>query len=515
MRTWLSILFLVSLSACGQKPPTVQAGGELLEGLYVEDGRVAAFLGVPFAEPPIGERRWRGPQPLAEKQEVRKTTAFAPACMQQMRILDWYRYMAETFGGSRDYYDDLEVSEDCLYLNIWTPTLSEGANLPVMVWIHGGSNDSGWAYELSYHGHNLAQRGVVVVSVAYRVGVFGFLSHPDLDRNEPVANFGLWDIVAALEWLQRNIGQFGGDADRVMLFGESAGAQDILALMAADPADGLFQRAALQSNAGYGLPGEIFSLGNEERRARHLATHLGIDENESLGALRALPAQQLLDEYDGLFANYYHSPAIDGQLITEATWESVRSGDFGDRQIIIGTNRDEWLDFIGADADAKDLFEAARGMAYIDGDIAMPVVREETDPRRAMDRLITADQMLCPSQATAAHWSANDGDAWVYFFTRIREDEGGRKIGAYHGAEYPYVFNTHDDYMTTTTTDVALTEAMQTYWVQFAATGDPNADTVPQWPRFRGPDFPVQELGDTVRTISAPEPELCRLFEPD
>ncbi len=193
--------------------PSVDAGGEVLEGKYVEDGKVAAFLGVPFAEPPIGELRWRAPHPLVTTVERRDVTDFAPACMQSMRILDWYRYMAELFGASGDYYDDLEVSEDCLYLNVWTPTLETDAKLPVMVWVHGGSNRSGWSYEPNYHGHKLAQRDVVVVSVAYRQGLFGFISHDDMDASGAIANFALWDLIASLHWISDNIEAFGGDPE--------------------------------------------------------------------------------------------------------------------------------------------------------------------------------------------------------------------------------------------------------------------------------------------------------------
>ena len=222
MQKYAVALLLLALIGC-DRTPTVDIDGEVLTGMYVEDGKVAAFLGVPFAEPPVGDLRWRAPQSLATRVEHRDVTEFAPACIQTMRILDWYRWMAESFGGSVDEYDDLEISEDCLYLNIWTPALDSHAEMPVMVWIHGGSNKSGWSYEHNYHGHKLALEGVVVVSVAYRQGPFGFLSHPDLPADEARANFGYWDLIASLQWIQDNIRDFGGDPDRVTLFGESAG----------------------------------------------------------------------------------------------------------------------------------------------------------------------------------------------------------------------------------------------------------------------------------------------------
>ena len=224
-------LLCVGVTACNIQPE-VEVNGEVLHGEYFADTGVAVFRSIPFAEPPLGHLRWRPPQPLGMKLAYREATAFAPVCMQSPRILEWYRDMAEIFGSSPDVFEDLVTSEDCLYLNIWSPDLHEDAALPVMVYIHGGSNKSGWSYEPNYHGHALAKRGVVLVSIAYRLGVFGFLSHPDLDDDNGIANFGLWDQVTALKWIQEYIRQFGGDPERVTVFGESSGAQDILTLMA-------------------------------------------------------------------------------------------------------------------------------------------------------------------------------------------------------------------------------------------------------------------------------------------
>jgi para-nitrobenzyl esterase len=510
---WRATACLAALgfAGCAQAPPSVTVDGEVLVGSHVAGG-VAAFLGVPFAEPPVGDLRWRAPQPLATKLQRRDTTRFAPACMQTTRILDWYRYLAETFGGSREYYPDLEISEDCLYLNVWTPTPDTDAKLPVMVWVYGGSNRSGWSYEPNYHGHVLAARDVVVISVAYRQGLFGFLSHPELPAGEAQANFGLWDIVAALRWVQRNAAAFGGDPDRVTLFGESAGAQNILALMFADAADGLFQRAVLQSTASFGIE-RMSTLADEQRRGTALAKALGLGGGDELAKLRALPAARLLEPYETDWADYYHAPAIDDMLLTENTWQRIRSGDFRGRRLIIGTNRDEWLDYIERDAGETELREAAAKLLHFEPEAALALVADEPDPRRAMDRLITADNYLCASQITASRASESGGNAWMYYFTRVREDAGGRILGAYHGAEYPYVFGTHDAYMRSTDIDHELTDIMQRYWVNFAAVGDPNGPGLPPWPVYAQPDARVQELGDSVGPVPPPDEELCRLFD--
>jgi para-nitrobenzyl esterase len=510
MRFIISALLLIGLCACSRSPE-VFIDDELLIGEFHEDTSIAVFRGVPFAEPPLGDLRWRAPQPLKTKTARRDATEFAPACMQSMRILDWYRYMAETFGASADYYPDLKIDEDCLYLNVWTPTLEDNAKLPVIVYVHGGSNKSGWSYEKNYHGHALAERGVIVVSITYRVSLFGFLSHPELDADEPTANFGLWDTIAALRWVQDNIEQFGGDPDRVTLFGESSGAQDVLALVFAKPAPGLFHRVILQSTAGYGIE-RTTTLASEKERGRKFAKVMGFAGSGSLEKLRQVPADILFEAYEETFPDYYHSPAVDGQLFDTSTWSNITAGNFGDIQMLAGTNDAEWLDYISLDATSEDVVTTAGDLERMDGDKALAVVADEPDPRRAMDRLITADNYVCTSQFTAARLAESGQDAWLYHFIRVRQDEGGAKVGAYHGAELPYVFGTHDAYMETTDVDLALSDAMMSYWVQFAATGNPNSEKLRPWPTFNKPDFPVLEFGDQIKKIPAPEPKLCKLF---
>ena len=510
MRRLLALIALLSVQACTNEP-SVLAGGEMLVGKRQDD--VFAFLGVPFAEPPLGDLRWRAPRPYVARHQPREATAFAPACMQTMRILDWYRYLAETFGGTRGYYPDLETSEDCLYLNVWTPTLDDAAALPVMVWLHGGSNISGWSWEKNYHGSELADEGVVVVSIGYRVGLFGFASHPDMDASEPVANFGLWDIIAALGWVQDNIASFGGDPGRVTLFGESAGGHNIVALMTAKPARGLFHAAILQSAGG--IVTNLQPLGETQQLGTDLAAAMGFDGEDALTRLRSVPADELLRHYVAEVSSGYQNPTLDGRLFLQSPWKTIAAGEFGDMRLIAGTNADEWWDYIAADVGTEDVRRRADMLQNIDSAAAIEAVASEPDPRRAIDRLRTADEYLCPAQWLAAAMSTAGKDAWVFQFTRVREDEGGSRLLAYHGAEYPYVFDTHDPYMTTSAVDRELTRVMQSYWTNFARAGNPNSDTLPDWRRFAAPGFPVQELGDSVKTIDAPEPLLCGAFDTD
>ncbi len=510
MRMCCVALCLLTVAGC-DSAPVAEVDGETLVGAYHIDTGVAAFLGVPFAEAPLGPLRWQAPQALRSRVSRRQTIHFAPACMQSPRILDWYRDMAEIFGASRDVIEDLAIGEDCLYLNIWTPSMDPAASLPVMVYIHGGSNNSGWSYEPNYHGHALAERDVVVVSIAYRVGVFGFLSHPDAPPDSPVANFGLWDQIAALQWVQQHIGKFGGDANRVTAFGESAGAEDIVALMFAEHAQGLFHRVILESTAGFGLD-DVPTLASEQLRGIGLANALGIDGDDVLDQLREVPADVVLEIYDNTYDGYYHSPAVDGQLIVEPTWSRIATSDFGDYEVIIGTNAHEWYDTIGTGVTVADVERVANELYHIDRETALAAVADESDPQYALDRLYTADQMLCPSQYLAGKVAESGHDAWMYYFTRIRDGDGGAKLGAYHGAEYIYVFDTHDAWMPTTDIDRALTQLMSRYWVEFAKTGDPNSSETPDWPLYQAPDFLVQELGDRVTATGAPEQRLCRRF---
>ena len=508
MRLWLPVLLFV-VGACAPPPPSVMAGGERLTGSSTDNG-IHVFRGIPFAEPPVGMLRWQLPRPYEPRATERDATAFAPACIQAPRILEWYRDMAETFGATRDVLDDLEVSEDCLYLNIWTPTLNADAALPVLVYIHGGSNSSGWAYEPNYHGHALATRDAVVVSIPYRLGVFGFFSHPELDN----ANYGLWDQVLALEWVRDNIAAFGGDPGRVMVFGESAGAQDVLALMASDIAKPLFHSAVLQSTAGFGIGRRSSpTLADEQARGVKTAALLGIEGPGSLDRLRAIPADELFRVYDQQPEDYYHSPAVDGALLKKPVWDVIHDGELADIPFIIGSNADEWYSSTPADLEKADIPQRIREKYFLNTDEALAEVVSEADPREAIDRIDSAEYMLCPSQYMAARQTARNGNAWVYYFSRVRDGDAGATVRAYHGAELPYAFGTHDAWMTTTDVDISLTRQMMQYWINIATDGDPNGENLPAWPAFEGPNGQTMVFGDQSKLAPPQEPVLCRIFQ--
>ena len=211
----LPVLVAGAWSAHGQAATkdtaTFAVGSTRYQGGMTADGSVEFFLGVPFAQPPVGELRWRAPQPYNSKPGVLQAVNFAPACQQGTHMFEWYRDVVKSFGGDPATFPEPDVSEDCLYLNIWRPARSGAAALPVLVYIHGGSNKGGWSYEPNYLGENLARRGLIVVSIAYRLGVFGFFAHPELAD----ANFALLDQIAALKWLNQNMESLGGDAANI------------------------------------------------------------------------------------------------------------------------------------------------------------------------------------------------------------------------------------------------------------------------------------------------------------
>ncbi len=505
---WLLVVCAPAMAAS----PRVVANGETLIGIAAPSAGVNAFLGIPFAQPPLAALRWSAPADYVGTGGTRQATAFAPACMQTMRILDWYRDMAELFGSSRSVFADLPVSEDCLYLNVWTPANNRGARLPVMVYIHGGSNNSGWPYEPNYHGHALAADGVVVVSIAYRLGVFGFFSHPELANAQAKANFGLWDQLAALRWVQRNIAAFGGDPKRVTVFGESAGAGDAAALMLSPAAKGLLQRAILQSGSNFGFP-VIHSLAEEQARGVELARAISEASPPDLTALRAMPAAELLQRATTVFRDHYHAPVLDGDIVTAQLSEQLRRTDVPLRQLIIGTNANEFYSRAPEDANAQALNAAVARAKVLNTPQVRDLLAASPDIPTALDRLFTAEAMLCQAQIIGAALARSGRGVWMYRFSRVREGAAAATLKAYHGAELPYVFGTHDAWLPTAEADRRLSRDMMRAWVQFARTGNPNSAAVPSWPAFTGAGgAQVLDLNEQVQPIKAPEQELCRIF---
>jgi para-nitrobenzyl esterase len=459
----LIILWIAVLVSCDSatEQPLVEASGTRYLGIEQGSG-VQAFLGIPFAEPPVNELRWERPVPIQGSLGDVNATQFMPACMQTGSGLAWYNGMMSRVGVDPSLMEGPEYSEDCLYLNVWT-TNDQSEPKPVLVFIHGGSNTGGWSYEPNYHGYALAKRGVVVVTVAYRLGVFGWLSHPDMAIRNP----GLHDLMVALEWVNENIAAFGGDPNRVVVSGESAGADNALHLALAPAMAGKLAGVIHQS-AGWSVtstlkPEDGFALGEAL-----VAHHLGADG--TFDDLKRLSAAELLDSQIDLFSGHYFSPIPDPETLPVSLEETVASDSLPGLNLIIGSNRNESLMYIPEGGVLTNYLEGYFPPETWDD---INVMLGANLPELAqIDRLRSAVQYTCPSLALAHAAQEAGGAAYVYRFDRVRE--GFDAIGAYHGAELPYVFDTHDAWLPTSAIDHQITNALVDYWVAFLTSGSPN-----------------------------------------
>lgn len=519
----IGALFLVQASAMAAADPPV-AGDDALawRGLWSDaDAGVAEFRGIPFARPPLGELRWRAPQPLPDHDSSggpRDATRFAAACMQDDGAVEWYVQVAAAFGYSAEVVARPQgVSEDCLYLNIWTPRPEPEAALPVIVFVHGGGNTGGWSYEPNYRGGALANRGVVVVTVAYRLGPLGFFAHPALNNGpgHPVANFGLLDLRAAFQWIRRHITAFGGDANKITAIGESAGALNLLDLLLADlsrmqsqtAGGGLsFDRLVSQSIGGPLVERE--SLQQEQVFGARMAAALGLDSDASAADLRAVAAERWVAAIRSLPPDYYPDSVVDGLTLTRYPLAALADLRAEGIELILGSNADEWRMYLDPETSQDDL---EHWIAPYDNPAALRAeVADLPDPRRALDRLETWRNMECPSRLIADWANGSGGRAWMYRFTRVRAGAGGLALGAYHGAELPYVFDSHDGWLDTAAQDRQLGARMMSYWVAFARSGNPNGPGRPNWPAYRPETCSVLELGEEIRLRQPESPALCK-----
>ena len=498
-------------------PRRVEADGETLEGVYFgSDGRQVVFKGVPYAAPPVGDHRWRPPRRSEPREGVQSAATFAAPCAQTASNQDWYRMVAESLGQDPSVVFGVPpVSEDCLYLNVWTTNWQGDLAQPVMVWIHGGGNTVGWSTEPPYQGHHLARRGVVVVSINYRLNHFGFMAHPGLtaeSEHGSSGNYGLLDQIAALQWVQRNIDEFGGDPNRVTIFGESAGARDSTFLMTSPLAEGLFHRAISQSG-GY-RSRSYNNLEQAEELGRRLGAALGGgaasgDSAESLAAMREASMEDILSARmpsDGRgVANF------DGWVLPRPLGEVFAAGDQHPVPLMIGFNANEAA--MGAREMEADRFEEMIRNRYgslADRALEIYAVDGPTATASLLDRFGTDNGQGCGSKHLIAGMPQTGAKSWLYYFSRVQPDG---KLGAFHGAEIPYVFATPDSWMPWDAIDAALAESVGGYWTRFAATGDPNGDGSTAWPEWDAESDGYLELGDQVRAGSGVRADACALYE--
>ncbi|MCH1530323.1 MAG: carboxylesterase family protein [Gammaproteobacteria bacterium] len=470
---------------------------------YDDEKELFIFRGIPFAEPPVGELRWQSPIPAKQSQVVDART-FKPACMQDTYTTEWYHDVIESFDQDKSMFQHVEsVSEDCLYLNIWTQSIDSSEKKPVMVWIYGGNDVGGWTYEPNYLGQNLAQKDVVVVSIPYRLNIFGFFNHPEMDNQ--TGNFGLEDEILALQWVKDNIDQFGGDPDNITLFGESAGGAHVSYHIASPLSEGLFDRGIIQSG-GYNLsnPSRLNSLDDANKLALETQNKAGaLNFNE----LKQLSSNELLEISNNLYHPYH--PIVDGELIPDDITKIFNEGALNDVDVMIGSNQNEDLLYVDENPTLEDLSKLIQWYHPNKVDEILSIL-DLSDLRMAMDRFGTNQNTACPSILIARSMAKTGNHVYQYLFARERE--GSEKILAYHGAEIPYVFNTHDAFLPTTEEDLILTEQMMEYWTEFAKKGTPNSvDNPMTWYEF-GEEENYLILDTEVRNDQKLERQFCDIM---
>ena len=475
----------------------VRTTGGQLQGV-VADG-VASFKGIPFADPPVGDLRWKAPQPAKAWTGVRKSDTYASGCMQDASMS---RMMGTSVG----------VSEDCLYLNVWTAAKAADEKRPVMVWIHGGAFVGGMTGTPMFDGTKFAQKGVVLVSVAYRLGVFGFMAHPELSRESGRGSgaYGIQDMIAGLQWVKDNIARFGGDPSRVTIFGESAGGIAVGMLAAAPPAKGLFQRAISESGGSFAPP-RIADGAGQNVPALKLAESDGESFLEKLGvsdikAARALPAEQIQEAAGG--ARFW--PVADGYVIPGDPYELYEKGQFNDTPILAGTNSNEGGLFMRGPVTAESFEKQIRSGYGERADVILKAYPHSTDAEaaRASADVFREFAFAWPTWAWARMQSRKGkGRAFVYYFDHRTP---ASPDGANHGAEVSYVFgNFSGPGGAPQPEDLALSNLIQSYWINFAETGDPNRPGLPSWPHFTEQDQEV--LFFDTATGAKPIPNLEKL----
>ena len=488
---WILLFTPVTILAASSAP-RVKTHSGIVEGKV--DGQVHVFLGIPYAQPPVGDLRWKPPVPVAKWTDVRKATDFGSHCLQ-----------GKVFGDMN--FRDAGGSEDCLTLNLWVPAQA-AKKLPVMVWIYGGGFVAGTTSEARQDGTNLAQQGVIVVSMNYRLGVFGFLVHSELAKESgrnSAGNYGLLDQLEALKWVHENIAAFGGDPANVTIFGESAGSFSVSAQMASPLAKGLFQKAIGESGAAFSRSGLSFDALSvrEEKDVKLVSDKLGVS---TLAELRAVPAQKLLDTFGKPGPEgFAFGPDVDGYFLPEPVPSIFAAAKQNDVALLAGWNHDEGS-FEVTFSPQKPTADSMKERAQKDfGDKAdeflklYPIDTPEHVRRSALD--YAGDRFIAMSTWDWIEAQSKTGKQPIYRYrfdmAPSPKDPNAPRLGAYHSAEIEYVFGQLDSKkdVTWTPEDRQVSLEMQKYWSNFARTGSPNGPGLPNWPMYTSADgWPVMML---------------------
>jgi len=516
----LSAIAAVMLSACGEqaaeKPEAsapmndtqVTIANGTIEG--VKDDDILVFKGIPYAKPPVGENRWRSPQPVSDWDGVKATTDYGNDCAQKPFPSD-----AAPLGK--------EPAEDCLYVNVWAPQPGEGKR-PVVVWIHGGGYVNGGASPATYDGSEFARAGVVFVSFNYRLGRFGFFAHPALSaaKEGPLGNYGFEDQIAAMKWVQENVEAFGGDASQVTIMGESAGGGSVHNLMQTPGARGTFQRAIIMSGGGRSLMGERYldkgSNGQPslEQIGVNFAEKHGIEGTgpEALAALRALPEEQVVDGLNlmALFMPQggvvtYGGPVNDGEIVQGATQTMLEEGKVAKVPVMVGTTSQDigFANFPDKDAlfaSFGEFAQAARDAYDPDGSADLQTLVASVGQDFTMQE---------PARFVAQQMTQMDENAYLYRYDYVAEGVRDGK-GTPHAAEIPFFFKTEDvKYPEFTEKDAAAADLVFSYVVSFIENGDPNVTRLPEWKPYDGEQHNMMHFNMDAEAVHGQDPWAERL----
>ncbi|HEX7194117.1 MAG TPA: carboxylesterase family protein [Chthoniobacterales bacterium] len=474
---YLQFGYVGMLTAQNELQPIVKIERGLLQGTHLDSNpNRAAFLGVQYAAPPIGELRWKPPQPAPKWSGTRKAVNYGSPCPQLPAR--WFPY--------------IEGNEDCLYLNIWTADVRSNANRPVLVYFHGGSNTQGYS-QMTPLGPPLSRMGLVVVSANYRLGPFGFLAHPALtaeSKHHSSGNYGLLDQLQALQWVKENIREFGGDPGRVTVMGQSAGAVDICLLMASPLSKGLFQRAILESgecqdtlNEDIRVPIKYNSIDTTgEHSGERLAMDLGVPSGPGLlQKLRDIPASEILKTWKS-DPGLHFDAIVDGWVVPKQPVQIFAEAQQMHVPILVGSNADEATVF--GHNDLKTVDDYKRHLQQETGEYsnkefqAYSVNADADVPIRSVE--LESDEFACGAYSIAQAMTKSGVKSYLYYFTYA--DPGKRaRLGAHHGEELFFLSDSFPIDWEHTDKDQELGKLMRGYWVEFAKTGDPNFDSAPHW----------------------------------
>lgn len=502
-------VFLVLLISCSPKEETlsidvhsVTVTGGKISGKLVGTDSIKTFMGVPFAAPPVGELRWKSPQPVTPWEGIRECVDNPPSSIQNPPV-PFFAWSAEFL------IPPAPISEDCLYLNVWTAAASPDENRPVMVWVHGGGFSGGSGTVPLYDGEELAKKGIVVVTINYRLGVLGFMAHPELSKESASGtsgNYGILDQIAALQWVQQNIQQFGGDPQNVTVAGQSAGSMSVNALVGSPLAKGLFSKAIAQSGAMFNYEGGRGGLNKEiaEKTGEEFMSKVGAKNIEDL---REMPADSLL-KAGGAFWPYK-----DDYVIPVDFDETFKKGQANPIQLLTGWNADDHVSFGGSlnPAQFKEQAQEKYGSKKEEYLRLFPAENEEelNETRNTISELMFGYQNSTWAKIQS---ELAPGSSYLYYFTRV--PPGDPNYGAFHSAEFSYAFHTLKYWdRPFESEDYRLENIMSEYWVNFVKTGNPNGGDLPEWPVYSNRNPQAMELGVNVGLISMPHLDQIRFMQ--